>query len=270
MARALAERGWNVLRFDPRGLGDSEGQQRHATGAELFLAIEEGLHQPDVRAAMDFVQSATDCGSFVVTGICGGAVSTVLAAANDQRVVGLVPMEMPLRYTAPPGTINPQTIKSYERKLFSARSWLRLLTLKSDYGLLLRSLAACIKRRLARRRHSRGPQWFIDRLGSRAHLELIDAFRKCVANGSPMLCAFAESEETPFFQSVQEGLFEGCEDLRRAAAIHVIAGADHDFSAAGTSEALVRTVTDWFEAQGDFQKQSPRTVGSRGELRCAG
>ena len=48
-----------------------------------------------------------------------------------------------------------------------------------------------------------------------------------------MLCAFAESEETPFFQSVQEGLFEGCEDLRRAVEIRIIAGADHDFSAPG-------------------------------------
>lgn len=65
IARALAASGFNVLRFDLSGLGDSEVQLEQPD--ERARGIE------DVRAAMEILTKRTGAASFVLGGLCSGA-----------------------------------------------------------------------------------------------------------------------------------------------------------------------------------------------------
>src|SRR5690242_8322760 len=80
LARHLAERGLPALRFDYRGMGDSEGDARtfERVGA-------------DIRSAMDrFFASVPGLKDVVIWGLCDAASASLFYAHQDARVSGLV------------------------------------------------------------------------------------------------------------------------------------------------------------------------------------
>lgn len=80
LARALAADGVPVLRFDYRGMGDSEGATRG------FDSVDE-----DLRAAIDrFQHEVPGLEEIVLWGLCDGAAASALYAPRDARVRGLV------------------------------------------------------------------------------------------------------------------------------------------------------------------------------------
>lgn len=82
LARAMAEAGQAVLRFDLSGLGDSP----HQGGGSDFRtqAVQ------DIGAAMDHLSQTLGIQRFVLIGICSGAIHAFWAAQADPRVVGLM------------------------------------------------------------------------------------------------------------------------------------------------------------------------------------
>jgi pimeloyl-ACP methyl ester carboxylesterase len=85
LARALAELGFSVLRFDLSGLGDSE--PRRDSRNELERAAD------DVREAMEFLAQKRDARSFVLIGLCSGVDQVHAVSLGDPRVVGAVHMD---------------------------------------------------------------------------------------------------------------------------------------------------------------------------------
>jgi exosortase A-associated hydrolase 1 len=80
LARQLAEQGVAVMRFDYRGMGDSEGEQRD------FTSIDD-----DIRAAINcFLQHAPGVEEVVLWGLCDAASAALFYAHKDIRVTGLV------------------------------------------------------------------------------------------------------------------------------------------------------------------------------------
>ena len=79
LARAWAEAGIPVMRFDYRGTGDGEGEMG---------TLEESA--ADIASAIDAFQShVPDAQRIVLWGLCGGAADAVLYATQDARVTGL-------------------------------------------------------------------------------------------------------------------------------------------------------------------------------------
>lgn len=103
-ARALAERGAWVLRFDLPGVGESGGQVRRVTPARL--ASLDASHAEEAQAAVDVLERETGSASLVLLGHCSGGRSALACAAEDARVGGVVTWATPVgdaRTTAPVG-----------------------------------------------------------------------------------------------------------------------------------------------------------------------
>ena len=151
LARALAEGGFPAMRFDYRGMGDSEGEARD------FEEIGD-----DLRAAIDaFVEHVPSIEEVAIWGLCDGAAAAVLYACDDPRVVGVTMVN--------PWVIDEETEEwtiakhYYLRRLASRELWSQILRGELN---VVRSAAAVVgkiaryvgtrARRTARRPLSQG------------------------------------------------------------------------------------------------------------------
>src|SRR5450830_1857888 len=79
LARSLAEQGIAAMRFDYRGMGDSEGKARDFEGVDN-----------DIRAAIDaFFAAVPQLREVVIWGLCDAASAAMFYARRDPRVCGL-------------------------------------------------------------------------------------------------------------------------------------------------------------------------------------
>jgi exosortase A-associated hydrolase 1 len=137
LARALAEHGIAALRFDVRGMGDSEGVARpfEDIGADLDAAITA------------FMQQVPALREVVLWGLCDGASAAALYAARDARITGLALLNPWVRTEAGAATA---TIKHYYRaRLFDRTFWQKLASGKFDAGAAVRSAVQLAKTALA-------------------------------------------------------------------------------------------------------------------------
>jgi exosortase A-associated hydrolase 1 len=129
LARSLAARGIPVMRFDYRGMGDSEGEARD------FEAIGD-----DLRAAIDaFSGAVPGLREVVLWGLCDAASAITMYAPGDARVNGLVLLNPWVRTD---DGIARTTLKHYYRaRLLERAFWLKLLRGRFHLGASLRSMA---------------------------------------------------------------------------------------------------------------------------------
>jgi exosortase A-associated hydrolase 1 len=114
LARALAMANVASLRFDCRGMGDSDGTR---------LGFEHIGR--DIRAAVDALYSETaSLKGVVLWGLCDGASASVLYAPDDPRIVGLALFNPWVR--TPAGEAEAIVRHYYARRLMSRELWVKL------------------------------------------------------------------------------------------------------------------------------------------------
>jgi hypothetical protein len=164
MTEQFVALGYPVLRFDFHGLGDADGEAPETLLADLYGATQVGRYVGDTVAAMDFMQRTEGCSQFIAAGLCGGALTGLLAAQRDTRIRSLVALSIPVildgshvdatrHMTAAQLQV---TRAAYVNKLRFWRKdawqgWLRLLTGRTQYSLALRSLFHPLAARLRHR-----------------------------------------------------------------------------------------------------------------------
>lgn len=121
LARHLAKSGFATMRFDVRGLGDSEGEYRG------FDQIDD-----DIRAAVDcFFKTCPTLTSVILWGLCDAASASLFYAYQDSRVKGLVLLN-PWVFTEK-GASKTVLKHYYFQRLFSKDLWQKLFCFKFDY-----------------------------------------------------------------------------------------------------------------------------------------
>lgn len=155
LAPSFLRRGIPVLRLDFRGVGDSEGDWADERLEHIYNRVQHGECVDDARAGLDWLQSQCGIRDFIVGGLCGAAITGVHLASCDVRVAGVYAIGLPAKLNgAPsgePGSMPRGMLRSkrtlYLRKLLRAESWLRFLTLRSDYRLMARLALDALRRR---------------------------------------------------------------------------------------------------------------------------
>ena len=122
LSRSLAEAGIPCMRFDYRGMGDSEGK------LHIFDEVEK-----DIRVAVDaFFSRCPQIEKVVLWGLCDAASAAIFYAHRDLRVSGLVLANPWVR--TPQGEAKTQLKHYYLSKVTDPRLWRKLISGKFDFA----------------------------------------------------------------------------------------------------------------------------------------
>lgn len=246
--------GFAVFRFDPEGMGDSEGEVNEKQAADVYGSIQVGRFVDNTISAMDWMQSELGIKKFILSGLCGGAITGLLAGARDSRVDSLLGLGIPVildgsnvdktRFmtTGQLGAVR----KGYFRKALDPKAWLRLLSFKSDYRLIFRSLWSSAAKKKSQGEQA-GPPEEKKEQGNFNSL-FPAAFRQMA--GSRKLCLiFSESDRLywEFQEKFSSAYKEEMDRYGRNVEIHVTPEANHVFTFRKWQDGAFGTMRKWLE-----------------------
>lgn len=225
-SRMWATRGYQVLRLDSSGIGDSASRDMNAE-----RALYSGQPSEDVRRVMDVLEKTQGARRFLLCGLCAGAFTAYHTAVVDPRVVGVVMINLRAFEWRDGDTLDEyqrNTVKSadfYRRAAMEPRSWLRL----ASGDLHARVIAKKVARRYGTRARSVVKRlWNASRGASAA--TVLDNMRMLCRRGTDVLMVFGSDE--PGIDLMEDQLGGGASRMRSEPAFRVatIDHADHTFT----------------------------------------
>ena len=274
MARHFADMGFYVLRFDFNGLGDSEGEIKETNVADFYGTVQVGKYVSDTVSAMDWMEKECKISHFILTGLCGGAITGLFAGAQDQRVKCLIGQSIPIILDSANITydnfLTEGELKgkrdNYLQKLFdpksSWRSWIRFVTFRSDYRLIFRSLLFPILRKGEKEQGEAASDTAEKKDNKNPYFPT--AFKSIVSSGRKIYLLFAEADRLywQFEENFRTPNKCYLDEHKNNISIHVIKNANHIFSYNEWQEELLEKYTLWLmDISGTGEMSSvPETV----------
>lgn len=248
LARRLVALGFPVLRFDFAGLGDSEGEIHEEVLARVYNSIQAGRYVNDTLDAMQWLEREHGVRRFVLGGLCGGALTGLLAAERDGRAEALLAIGIPTSFEGLDADYDQYLTRGqlraltpgYIRKLLDPHSLFRFLTLRSSYGVIWRAFR---ERFFPSLRAKRGHEAFMGNVNPK----FAPAFLSMMKRSHPILLIFGggdrwlwEFEEK--FEVPKAGLLAA---HRGRYEKHVVPGANHILSSEEWLSAAWQHVEAW-------------------------
>jgi pimeloyl-ACP methyl ester carboxylesterase len=191
----------------------------------------------EVRAAMDMLRKRIGAEHFILAGLCGGAGFSFLAARDDARVSRAILINV--AFEEHPEIQHRRNMDFYWRfAFFNPRSWLRVLSGKSNYWGILKTLAYNVKRILFNEKRLDVEK---DAMASTAR----DGLHSMLRRGVHLLVVYSEWDLGFYgFQAVFK------DDLKQSASagqltLKVISKTDHTFTQLRAQRQLFQVLEDW-------------------------
>jgi uncharacterized protein len=242
ISRELGALGFPVLRFDFYGLGDSQGELPEPLLRDVYNHIEVGRFIDDTIDAMDWMQKTRGTKRFVLAGLCGGAITALLAGERDSRVAGLFGIGMTAvlasraadasRYMTEGQIKDWQRI--YARRLLNPTAWYRLLTFQADNRLIRRVIVQAFRQYVLRQPAAPPPAAppAAPPADDNANPRFPPAFFRMLATKRPMLLVFGGSDrlQWEFEEKFVARHRETLASLPSFYDVHVVPDANHVLS----------------------------------------
>lgn len=238
LARSVEAHGCASLRFDYRGMGDSEGVHRG------FLHVDS-----DIRAAVDaLLAKVPSLEEVVLWGECDSAAAVLFYAHKDPRIKGISIANPWVRTDE--SRAKTMVKHYYRQRLLETRFWRKLLTLQFDFRGSLASLWAnvMLASKSGRRLRVGGDRSDEQMRNEPLPARLADGLHRF--RGRVLLITSGRDWIATEFLEVVAGSAMWQELLAASRVTrHEIADADHSFSKRHTRDALVqhncRWLTSW-------------------------
>jgi pimeloyl-ACP methyl ester carboxylesterase len=255
MVDMLSALGFPVLRFDFYGLGDSEGTLDDKVLPDLYGAIQLGRYVADTRRAIEWMRTTCHVDRVILGGLCGGAITGVLAAAGDRHVAGLFGLGLPVMLDGSNiDRVDNMTSgqlgrirQRYLSKLLSPSSWVRALTLKTDFRLLLKSMLLPLRKQRATVPKPAGSSADPAPRGN-ANPYFREAFGGVLSQDCPVLLLFSESDR--LYAEFREKFLEPHGSMLKPHAhlvdIRVVSDANHVFTFSEWQRDMTHLLEVWF------------------------
>ncbi len=151
IARQLCHDGYYVFRFDPEGIGDSEGElPPNKDKIELWGRIQRGLFVKDTKISNDFFIHTYNINKLILIGNCGGAITSILSTEVDPRIECLILIDVPIILLGSDYSFADRVVSnnekidylfySYIKNIFRFSSWKNLLSGKTEMKSLMKIL----------------------------------------------------------------------------------------------------------------------------------
>jgi uncharacterized protein len=263
MAERFVALGYPVLRFDFNGLGDSEGDIDEALLADFYGSVQVGRYVADTVAAMDWMQRAHGIERFIAAGLCGGALTGLLAAQRDRRIVSLLGLGIPVimdgtqidfsKYMTDAQLAGTRAGYLRKFKLWEPdvwKSWMRFFSGQSHYSLITRSIVKPLAKRLRPAPPAAAPAAAPEPDNTNPHFA--PAFAAMLSTSRPIFLAFGEADRLQYEFDVKfvqrNGPFLGRHP--GGYETHLTKDANHVFSLASWQQDMLDHCCRWIERTG--------------------
>lgn len=234
LARRLARLGFVVLRFDCSGIGDSPSRRDN-------LPFARSAPQ-EAQEAMNYLASTHGVRSFVLGGLCTGAVVSYQAALDDPRVTGLLLLNaqglIPESEEQVQALIAKRASRQYylRRALYSPASWRKLFSGGADLRHILGALGL---KSGALRTSSAGASPEVEKI--------MRNLQALVDRGTEMFFVYCEGD--PGIDELQIIMGNRMPELRGRKNVRysIIEKTDHMLTLLAKQETFLKQATDWLQ-----------------------
>jgi hypothetical protein len=193
----------------------------------------------------------------VLGGLCGGAITGVFAAVGSPHVKGIFALGLPVvvdgshvDQTANMSVGQLEGIRTkYLKKLLNPSAWLRVLTMKSDFRLLIASVLAPLRKRTGGARPAAARPDAAPAPRGNANPHFPGAFEQVLRQACPVLLLFSESDR--LYAEFREKFLPDYGHLVEAYAdlveVDVVPQANHVFTFTEWQHDMLDRVKHWME-----------------------
>jgi pimeloyl-ACP methyl ester carboxylesterase len=256
LTQALNELGHAVLRFDFFGLGDSEGELAETMLADIYNHIEVGRYVDDTIAAIAWLRTQGH-DRFVLGGLCGGAITALLAARREPGVIGLLSLGMTVTLASNAATPGKYLTgkqldgkrSQYFRNLLRPASLWRFVTFRSDYSTIWHSMKRLLVKPKVKPVAAADPVAQPPEQRGNANPLFPPAYFDFLQRGGKALMIFSEKDRlwSEYEEKFEQPFAERLKPLEAQIEKHVIANANHVMSLSEWQREMVDVSRNWIK-----------------------